>query len=144
MALLVAWQLWYAERHGWPVSVAPRDFVRLPLIGLVASALAGAIYYAVLSDEVRDPLRGPLAGGYLWAALVGWGVQVVAWIGQRSGNRLSARWLALASSGALVALLGLTAVREARRLLAIALPRSMPATSRQPTLAARHCSPRLS
>jgi len=119
MAVILAWQLDYHLRRGTMERVSVRTFTLLPLMGLGLSALAAVVYGLSLDPAVREVVLGPLAAPYLGLACVGGSLQIVAWIAQRRSENFDRRWLLLASSGALLTIVGIAVVREARRLAAV-------------------------
>lgn len=119
MSVILGWQLRHAERGGATDVVAPRWFALLPLMGLALIGLAGGAYFSALGDDVRAALRGPLGAAYLYAGIAGWGVQVVAWIGQALRARYAFAWLAAATGGCLLTVVCVCILREVRRLVAI-------------------------
>ncbi|MCO6438269.1 MAG: hypothetical protein J5J06_14335 [Phycisphaerae bacterium] len=121
MALLVSWQLWYAQRRN-PESVAagePRRAATLALVGMVLTTLAGILYYAAMTPNMRGVFTGSLAGGYFAAASMGLAVQFIAWIAQRRRPRFQMGLLTMASVGAVLTISGMTVVREGIRLVTI-------------------------
>jgi hypothetical protein len=119
MAIMVGWQLWYAERRGAATTSTSRHLSILALAGLVLSAIAGTAYFLSLPAEIRSHLLGPSALPYLAAAIVGWAIQLAAWFVQMRHLHVCRTWLIVASVGCLAAIFGVTALREVRRMLAI-------------------------
>lgn len=98
-----------------------RRLCALALAGLALAAGSGALHYQVLDDRLREVHFGPLAGPYLVAASLGLALQGVAWAAQARTGLLGTRWLAAASAGCLVTILGMSVVREGLRLTRIDL-----------------------
>lgn len=120
MALLVSWQLWYAQRVDRPeIAAEARWCGTLALAGLAATLVAGCVYFAVAGSQLRSAFFGWLAGPYFLLAALGFCIQTIAWIRQRRATAFEGRWLTLASVGAALTLLGMTVTREAIRLEAV-------------------------
>jgi len=120
LAMALGWQFWID--HG---SATPQDVVRLlarvALCSSAGAALAAVGYYFALPDDFRGRLLTGSGIGYLALAAIGFALQFAAWWRQRSGAALNRAWLAAAALGMSVAVVGMTAVRELRRVAAIDL-----------------------
>lgn len=119
MATMVGWQLWYAERRGAAAAPTSRSLSMLAFVGLVLSAIAGAAYFFSMPADIRAHLLGPIALPYLVAAMAGFAIQAVAWFMQMRRSQICRNWLIVSSVGCLTTIVGVTALREVRRLLAI-------------------------
>jgi len=120
LTLILGWQLWGSgpqDESGRVQSV--QRVTRLGIASLAATALAAWSYYSALDSAVRETLVGPLSGPYVVVAGVGLLLQLVAWLWQRRLTAFNLRCLLLVTVGLLMSLVGSTAVREARRLVAI-------------------------
>jgi hypothetical protein len=116
MALIVSWQLWYAQRRGRPVARELPALSRLSRFFLAGTVLAAAIY-AILADAAARPaIWGLLGGPYLVATVAGTALQAWGWWTQRSAGRYDARRLLVCTAGAALAILGAVMVREAIRV----------------------------
>jgi hypothetical protein len=122
MAVLVSWQLWAAARRGEPVGPAEsRRAGWIAIGGIVLAALCAAWYATALTGREKDIVTGRLGGIYLMIAVVGLLLQLVGWIGQlrSTGGGFSFRWLAVASVGCFMTIIGATVAREALRLASV-------------------------
>jgi hypothetical protein len=130
MALVLAWQLWWLERHaperiagaGKPGCSMARETAGLALAGLTVSGLCGFLYYRSLSEALRDVATGPAGHGYLVAAIAGCIIQGAGWVWQFARGRLGAAALAVTSAGLLATITGVAVVRECLRIARIDLP----------------------
>ena len=117
MVTIVSWQLWFARRHGGDVREGEaRRAATLALCGIGVSVACAAAYTAALGDGVFKVVTGALGAPYLVAAMVGLAVQAAVWIAQRRSQEFRGGFLAFASAGALLSIIGMTVVREAIRL----------------------------
>ncbi len=117
MITMVAWQMRYAHRRGETCPEAEtRRLAAMAFFGIGLSIICGAIYFMNTSGTVRDQITGPVAGPYLQAAIAGLILQSLAWVWIVWRGELNAGWLALATTGLLATILGVTVTREAIRL----------------------------
>ena len=63
-----------------PSRSASRSVTSIAIVGIVLSGVAAGIYFPLLSKPVRSAITGTLGLPYLVLALVGGGVQAVAWL----------------------------------------------------------------
>lgn len=108
LAMILAWQL----------PAARPALVRLALVALAASAIAGVVYFFQIPADARSQI---LSRGwpYLALGLLGWAGQATVWGLAWRGRELNARLLAGLSAAAVLTALGVTVLRELRRLSAI-------------------------
>jgi len=120
LALLVAWQLWQvAGSASCPTSGKPRRLAEAALLGLIASIGSSGWYFAAMEPSERAVLTGALAAPYLWMAIAGLVVQIIAWGVQWRRPSFGSSGLVLASAGWLATVLGVSVLREAVRLNAL-------------------------
>jgi hypothetical protein len=118
MALLVAWQLRHHESSGYG-SVADREVRHLAtvaVVGLVLAAICGWIYLSQVDEAARHQVTGPMAQGYLYAAVAGLALQAAVWGRLWLTARLTPGPLTLATLGLTLTLVGMSVVRGALRL----------------------------
>lgn len=121
MALLVAWQLRYKTNHDGDAP-PPSEYQRLSLFaltGIVLSLACGGLYYSALDTNADHTVTGRFALPYLIVAGVGLLAQSLAWTLILLRQRLTTGRLALATTGMLLTVIGMTVVREAIRLSAV-------------------------
>ncbi len=111
LALLAAWQLWYAQRRG--VEVQTQEIRRCVTVAMLGFFAAGAMAAAV-RFVVPDA-----AWGFAWAAVIGSQTHLLAFLVIALRRRLQAWTLGLASAGALLAVTAATVVREIARVRAV-------------------------
>jgi len=118
LSVLVAWQLHHLQSHGKAAVKAgePRRLALFAMAGLALTIAAGGWYYGQGGSPLRTALTGQLAGPYAAAAFTGMILQGAAWAWQWRGAELTAKPLAMASTGVVLTLCGAAVVREARRL----------------------------
>lgn len=130
MALVLAWQLWWLERHA-PEKIAgagergcstARETAGLALAGLAVSGVCGFLYYRSLPEALRDVATGPAAHGYLAAAIAGCVIQGTGWVWQLARGRLGGPALAVTSAGLVTTVTGVAVVRECLRIARIDFP----------------------
>jgi hypothetical protein len=120
MALMVSWQLWYAQGVDRPeVGGEVRHCATLAMAGLAATLIAGIVYFSVAGGQLRLAFYSWLAGPWFVLAVLGFAAQAFAWWRQRPASSFESKWLTLASIGAVLTLLGMTVTREAIRLKVI-------------------------
>jgi hypothetical protein len=121
MSVLVGWQLLLRQplEEGEATVIETRRLVALALIGTVVVLAAGLS--TRWQPELAHLLGTPLVRPYLTAALIGAGLQAGAWLLQFRMGRLGRAPLAIASVGAALGLLGVSAIREAIRLASVDL-----------------------
>jgi hypothetical protein len=120
LAMALGWQFWIDDGSAAP-PVVVRLLARVALFSSAGAALAAAGYYFALPDDLRTKLLMGSGRSYLALAAVGFGLQVAAWWRQWTGAALNRVWLAAAAVGMSVAVVGMTALRELRRIAAIDL-----------------------
>lgn len=119
MMTLVCWQLLFAQRRGLKVSPSEiRGAARWAGAGLVASVLFAGVCYLMSEASVRQE-ASRLGAPYAVIAMVGVLLQAGAWFKQWRGARLSRRWLAMASGGAVLTIVGVCVARESLRFASI-------------------------
>jgi hypothetical protein len=125
LATWLGWQLWLNRDDGQklladvPRDSAARDVRHIAvvaLVGLLACGLTAALYYSITPPFLRAVVTGPLAGPYLWGALIGGCVQAAAWIRLWSRPHITAGRMWIISAGLIVTLIGVAVVRESLRL----------------------------
>ncbi|MSR57086.1 MAG: hypothetical protein EXS05_05375 [Planctomycetaceae bacterium] len=120
MATIVAWQWWCLARLGRPVpATANQSCTRLALSGLATAIASAAWYVENLAPELRDQLVSSAYRPYLAAALVGVILQAAGWLAGRNQAGLQRGRLVLISAGWLLTVVGVSVLREGRRLAAI-------------------------
>ena len=129
LALILAWQRWYAQASLGNEDRAPgvRRCAALAIVGLISSLTLAAILYFVLDGKFQQAVTGRMAGPYLFAAILGCGLQLGAWYAQYQRPRFSRNCLLVASLGLTIALIAGAVVRESRRLAALDLTTLYPA-----------------
>jgi hypothetical protein len=118
MAMLVLWQLWFAQRHG--VVVAPgqaRAVALAAIIGIVGAAACGYAYQHY-DHTSWDAATGPLASAYMLVAGLGLSLQC-NWIVIAVRQRVQTLPLLAVTVGVILTILGMTVIREAIRLNSI-------------------------
>lgn len=118
LALVLAWQL-RASKPDDPSATAKR-LARLAIVGITLAALAALAYVASLPAEVRGVLLGR-GMPYLVTAVAGLGATAWGWRSIAARGAFGSISLTLVTSGALLTTLGVTALRELRRLTEIDL-----------------------
>lgn len=125
LAAWLGWQVWLNRDEGQklladvPTETEARDvrhIAVIALVGLLACGLMAALYYSITPPNLRAVITGPLAGAYLWGALIGGCIQAAAWIRIWSRSRVTPRLMAIIAGGLLVTLVGVAVVRESLRL----------------------------
>ena len=113
LALVLGWQLWYLQRDVPDEETVGRHRMSLlALSGLITAAIAVALYGVALPPEVREAVTGIMGWPYVFLAGCGWGVQFASWLQIRRSPRLEKIWLATASAGLLMTLVGVAMIRE--------------------------------
>jgi hypothetical protein len=125
LAAWLGWQVWLNRDDGQKLlaDVATdtqardvRHIAVIALVGLLASGLMAALYYSITPPSLRAVVTGPLAGPYLWGALIGGCIQAVAWIRLWTRSHVTAGRLWVITLALLVTLIGVAVVRESLRL----------------------------
>lgn len=118
MALVLAWQRWYAQRILPPAerTAGVRRCALFAIGGLLCSEALAAVLYFSVDERVQRTVTSSLAGPYLIAAIVGCAIQSLAWAMQYRLPHFSRNWLLAASAGLALTLIGTAVVRETRRL----------------------------
>lgn len=120
MALCVSGQVWYLRSRGLPVAnQAVLRCARIAMAGLVVAAICAVWYAFALPNDVRSRITAPDARGFLPLAVIGWGIQFAGWRILSKGIELSFNRLAVLAAGLAMTLVGMTVLREMRRLAAI-------------------------
>jgi len=114
LAMVLAWQL----RPGGNSPQVTRPLASIALVGLIASALAGIVYALALPNEIRTQIADA-ALPYLVLVGAGGVLQTTAWLATWRAGKLAAPLLVTATTGVIAATLGMTVLRELRRLAAI-------------------------
>jgi hypothetical protein len=119
-AVILGWQLGYLARHGQAELAKEGPWLaRLALAGLALVLAAGLAYAAVAGETTRAAFVGPMAWPFFALAILGLIVQAAAWVGVLRSGTIAPRPLALASAGLLLTVVGMSACREAVRLLTL-------------------------
>lgn len=120
MMTLVCWQLLFAQRRGLKVPPSEiRGAARWAGVGLLVSVLFAGVCYLMSEASVRQDAVNRLGAPFVVIVMVGVLLQAGAWFKQWRGARLSCRWLATASGGAVLTILGVCVAREALRFASI-------------------------
>ena len=115
LALVIAWQV----RNGVDAHRAARPVASIAMAGLAIAAVASVVYARALPVEVRNQIQ-TTALPYLILVGLGGVLQAVAWtIAWRTRVLSSFGLLVAITAGVVAATLGMTVVREVRRLAAI-------------------------
>lgn len=118
MAVIVGWQLRYQElqQPGKIISNSTRPLAALSLGGLGVAVTAAIVSVLQTDGPTRQMLFGNLALPYVLLTVLGVTIQMTAWIIHWRSERLIDWWLAAASVGAALSLLGISVVREVPRI----------------------------
>jgi hypothetical protein len=125
LAAWLGWQVWLNRDDGQRLladvstDTEARDVRHIAvvaLVGLLTSGLMAALYYSITSPALRAVVTGPLAGPYLWGALIGGCIQAVAWIRLWARSHVTAGQMGIITLGLFVTLAGVAVVRESLRL----------------------------
>jgi len=121
LAVGLAWQFHWGRGLHAPVDLdrVSRRLRALALLGLGTSAAEAWLWQLWLGDSARGTVFSMLALPYGLVAFAGMGIQAAGWLPVKTGVDLTARRLAMISTGAALTILGALVVREARRLAAI-------------------------
>lgn len=133
MATILGWQIAAGGRMApgesrWAKAAtragAARRIAKLALAGIVVSFVASGAYWWFSRKSVTTVrLHEPFARPYLYLAMMGAVLQLIAWSSALRRHRLSPTILGLASAGVLATILGVTVLREAVRLHSIDISR---------------------
>ncbi len=123
MSVVAGWQLCLRQPRADEKAAEAVETRRLVLLSICGAGLAvvGGLGYVWQSTTLAQVLRAPLTLAYSIAALLGVGLQGSAWLWQLRTVRLARRPLAIASLGAVLALIAVSVLREALRLTALDL-----------------------
>lgn len=122
MATLVGWQLFALRKlEALHVESEVERVSLIALTGLILTAVFGVLYYAMGPSLVRERITANEIRPYPTMAGVGLLVQAFAWTFQLRQTQFRARWLGLASAGAILTLTGAVVAREYLRVGSIAV-----------------------
>jgi hypothetical protein len=124
MALMVAWQIWWAHRHEADAATSPgflgaRPLAVMALVTLGLSSLCCGAYFALMTPTAQSTILKPLAFPYAVLAALGTVVEIVAWLFVLRRGRIVLSWLIVVTAGLVVNFLGMAVVNEATRLAAL-------------------------
>ncbi len=121
MSAIVGWQLQYHQSpkpDGSSVA-GPRSLAGMSICGLVTSLIAGTAYIAQSGAASRSLVFGTFSLPFVLLAISGAILQMIGWSLQWRSNRLEVFGLSIATTGALMALSGVSVIREAIRISAV-------------------------
>ena len=121
MSVIVGWQLHYRQSSPSDISdvVKPRALAGMSICGLVTAILAGSAYLALSGTDSRSLVFGTFSLPYILLAIIGAILQIVGWSRQWQSIRLDVFGLSLSTLGSLIALFGVSVIREAIRISAV-------------------------
>jgi hypothetical protein len=123
LAAVLGWQVLYYQRHENDHKCAPvKRLARLAVLTILATGMAGAVYYFWVDDQTRQLIWQPAGLPYFIVAVCGWMAQLAVWFRIFYRGRFASLDLAVATVATLAAVVGMTVIRELRRIAAVNLP----------------------
>jgi hypothetical protein len=113
MVTILSWQNWY-RGTGRPAALA-----KLALTGILITAVVSFWFAQSLQNGAREAALSKFAAPYVAVAIVGIVIQTVSWRATFRIDRFEIRNLILASAGLFLTVAGMTAWREAARIMTL-------------------------
>ncbi len=121
MSVIVGWQLHYrqsSQSDGSSVA-GIRSLAGMSICGIITSLIAGTTYIALSGTASKSLVFGTFSLPYVLLAISGAILQMIGWSFQWRSNRLELVGLSIATTGALITLVGISVIREAIRISAM-------------------------
>ena len=121
VAVIVGWQLHYrqsSQSDGSSVA-GIRSLAGMSICGIITSLIAGTTYIALSGTASKSLVFGTFSLPYVLLAISGAILQMIGWSFQWRSNRLELVGLSIATTGALITLVGISVIREAIRISAM-------------------------